>query len=173
MYKLREITREDMRIVNCWRNKPQLISCLGAPFRFINLEVDNKWFDSYMSSRDNTVCCAIADEEEMIIGLISLTKIDPVHRSCTLHIMIGEEVNQNKGAGTYAVERMLQHAFNNLNLHRVELDVLATNTRAIKLYEKVGFIREGILRKACFKNGEYVDFLHYAILDDEYMNKGP
>jgi hypothetical protein len=48
MYKLRELKREDILNINIWRANKDLIDCLGANFRFINLEVDNNWFDNYM-----------------------------------------------------------------------------------------------------------------------------
>lgn len=53
MYKLRELERKDLNIINKWRNEPELISLLGAPFRYINLDVDIKWFENYMANRGN------------------------------------------------------------------------------------------------------------------------
>ena len=47
------------------------------------------------------------------IGLISLVSIDYMNQSAELHIMIGDTNNQGKGAGTFAVRAMLEHAFNN------------------------------------------------------------
>lgn len=47
--------RKDLTIINSWRNDHELIEQLGAPFRYINLEVDPKWFDLYMSNRGNQV----------------------------------------------------------------------------------------------------------------------
>ena len=82
--------------------------------------------------------------------------------------MIGNEEHQNKGLGTFAIREILKHAFMNMNLHRVELDVLADNLRARHLYEKMGFVLEGTKRKASFKDGDYRDVCMYAILKDDY-----
>ena len=169
MYKLRELKKTDMAIVNEWRNDPELISCLGAPFRYINPDVDDKWFDTYMVNRSTTVRCAIVSEEnDRLLGLVSLTSINPLNQSAILHIMIGEKENRGKGIGFFAVSEMIRHAFFNLNLHRIELDVLSTNVAAQKLYEKCGFVREGIRRKAVFKRGSFSDMYFYAILREEY-----
>lgn len=170
MYMLRELERGDLQRVNAWRNDPELIAFLGAPFRYINLEVDTKWFDTYMANRGNVVRCAIVDDKQQdrILGLVSLTAIDHMNQSAQLHIMIGEKENQGRGIGTYAVKQMLFHAFMNMNLHRVELTVLEDNKRAQRLYEKVGFNYEGTKRKAKYKNGQFVNMLEYAILRDEY-----
>lgn len=112
MYKLRELERKDLAVVNTWRNNHELIEQLGAPFRYINLEVDQKWFDSYMNSRNNQVRCAIVEEnEDTILGMVSLVSINQINQSAEFHIMIGDESNQGKGIGTFAVKEMLNHAF--------------------------------------------------------------
>ncbi len=169
MYKLRELVRGDIPIINTWRNDPELISFLGAPFRFINSDVDDKWFDNYMMNRATNVRCAVtADDDDTILGLISLTSINQINQSATLHIMIGDKNNRGRGMGHFAVSEMVKHAFFNLNLHRVELDVLAVNTAAQRLYEKCGFVKEGVKRKAVYKNGAFVDMYTYSILREEY-----
>ena len=83
-----------------------------------------------MNNRNNTVRCSIVDSEDTIIGLVSLTSINTINQSAIFHIMIGESNNQNKGAGSFAVKSMIQHAFNNLNLRRIELSVLSNKSRA-------------------------------------------
>ena len=148
MYKLRELERKDIPQINLWRNDPQLIELLGAPFRYINQEVDIKWFESYMSNRGNAIRCAIVDTEyeDKVLGLISLVSIDYINQSAQLSIMIGERENQDKGLGSFAIREMLWHAFRNMNLQRIELTVLQDNSRARHVYEKNGFVYEGTKR---------------------------
>ena len=171
MFKLREIERRDLTDINRWRNDDELIRQLGAPFRYINSDVDIAWYDSYLSNRSKMVRCAITDENDSIIGIISLVSIDTLHQCAELHIMIGRTTDQNKGAGTFAVQKMLEHAFLNLNLNRVELSVLSTNSRAIHLYKKCGFTYEGTKRQARFKHGEFQNMDLYSVLRDEYLNR--
>lgn len=169
MLKLREVERKDLLQINSWRNNPDLIDLLGAPYRFINIDVDTKWYENYMANRNSTIRCAIVEEgKDNILGLVSLVSIDFMNQSAEFHIMIGDVQNQNKGIGTFAVQAILKHAFQNLNLHRVELTVLETNHRAQHLYEKCGFKREGIKRKAKYKNGKFVDMYLYSILREEF-----
>lgn len=169
MFRLRELERRDLEKINYWRNDPELIALLGAPFRYINSEVDLKWFENYMGNRGNAIRCAItADNNDEILGLVSLTSIDYVNQSAEFHIMLGDKENQGHGIGSYAVHAMLHHAFYNMNLHRIELDVLENNRRAQRLYEKVHFVHEGLKRKAIYKKGVFINVLHYAILREEY-----
>ena len=169
MLELREIERNDMKIINSWRNNQNVISYLGDPFRFINQDVDEKWFDNYMLNRNNCVRCAIENDQK-IVGLVSLTNIDNLNRSAEFHIMIGDVNYHNKGIGTFAVNEILKHAFYNLNLHRVMLTVLENNKRAQHVYEKLGFVKEGCLIQVYFKNGKYENAFLYSILSDEYKN---
>ena len=166
-YCLREIKRKDIEIINVLRNNKDLIDFLGAPYRYINEDVDYAWYDNYISQRKTTVRCAIIEEgNDEILGLVSLTDIDYLNQSAEFHIMIGDKANQGVGIGNFAVNMMVQHAFFNMNLQRVELSVLADNKRAIHLYEKCGFLYEGCKKKARYKNGKFVDMLLYAILRD-------
>ena len=171
MFKLREIEKRDLKSINKWRNCKQLIDCLGAPFRYISAEIDEIWYENYQKNRQTTVRCSIVDEKDEIMGLISLTSIDAINKSAELHIMIGELSNHGKGLGTFAVKEILSHAFNNLNLNKVELSVLENNKKAIALYEKCGFQFEGVKRKSVYKNGEYFDLHLYSILRSEYYGE--
>lgn len=168
MFKLRELERRDLEQINRWRNDPGLIACLGAPFRFINPEVDGRWYEGYMAGRGSAVRCAVTeDDSDEILALVSLTGIDHLNQSAELHIMVGKAENRGRGVGTFAVNAMVRHAFDNLNLHRVELSVLASNEAARRLYERAGFTREGVKRASRYKNGKFVDLLLYARLREE------
>ena len=170
MYRLRELEMNDIKIINEWRNDQELIANLGAPYRYINQDVDIKWFENYMCERNRTVRCAIVDSinDKEILGLISLLSIDTINRKAELHIMIGSQQNRGKGIGTFAVNEMLKHAFYNLNLYRIELEALETNNTAIHLYEKCGFVYEGKKRKAIYKNGKYIDMIMMGLIKDDW-----
>lgn len=168
MYKLRELEKKDIEEINNWRKNEELIQYLEAPYRYINLEVENKWYENYLNNRNNTIRCAITTQEDNIIGLITLTNINNINRSAELHIMIEKEENCGKGIGSFAINKILNHAFFDLNLNRVELEVLTQNLRAQNAYKKLGFKYEGTRRKACFKNGIYVDIDIMSILKEEF-----
>ena len=170
-YKLRELERGDMPTVNGWRNDPELVSRLGAPFRRISIEVDGEWFDRYMADRNRQIRWSIVNGDDRMIGLVSLTDIDIINRSAQFHIMIGEERDRGNGAGRFALEAMLHHAFLNLNLNRVELLVLENNETARRLYESAGFVREGSRRQVVFKNGRYINELMYSMLAGEFAER--
>lgn len=83
--------------------------------------------------------------------------------------MIGNKENRGKGIGTFAISTIVNHAFFDLNLRRIQLEVLEYNQTAQNLYRKIGFVVEGRKRKAVFKNGSYVDEMIMGLLRDEYV----
>ena len=99
-----------------------------------------------------------------IIGYLALTNIHPVHRSAELGIRIGAAADRGKGYGQAALALALKYAWNNLNLHRVQLTVFAHNTRAIGSYHAAGFEEEGRLTHAAFIDGQWVDVILMAAL---------
>lgn len=172
MVTLRELAREDIPLVNRWRQDRDLVEGLGAPTRYITEEVDHAWFDEYLRRRGVDVRCAIlAERESEPVGLASLTGIDSVHRRAEFHLLIGRRDLHGRGLGTDATLATLRHAFHDLNLHRVFVWVLATNTAAIRVYEKVGLRREGVAREAAYKRGRYEDLLHMGILSHEFERR--
>jgi RimJ/RimL family protein N-acetyltransferase len=68
---------------------------------------------------------------------------------------------------------LLDYAFKGLDFRRVSLEVLAINTNAIKLYEKLGFVREGIRRKEFFLDGKYLDSYIYGLLSEDFSIQIP
>ena len=169
MYRLRELERDDLLVINTWRRDEELIDYLGAAFRYINVEVENKWFDDYMLNREKNIRCSILNEEDDVVGLVSLTQINRLNQSAVAHIMIGENKNRERGIGYYAVNQILKHAFYDMNFNRVELTVLESNQRSINVAKKVGFKQEGNKRQAAFKKGKFVNTIIMAILKEDYI----
>jgi diamine N-acetyltransferase len=166
---LRELSRDDIPLVNRWRQDRDLVDGLGAPARYITEEVDHAWFEDYLRRRGVDVRCAIlVDGDTEPVGLVSLTGIDPVHRRGEFHLLIGRRDLHGRGLGSDAARQMLRHAFHDLNLHRVFLSVLSSNAAAIRVYEKAGFQREGLARQAAYKRGRYEDLVEMAILSREF-----
>ncbi|MEI4828443.1 GNAT family protein [Bacillus sp. FJAT-53711] len=111
----------------------------------------------------------ILDNE--LIGFVAIHKIEWNNRSGLLAIGIGEVKHRSKGYGTDALQLVLRFAFHELNLDRVGLDVIEYNTRAIRAYEKVGFLHEGRIRSAVYRDGKRYDRIIMGILRSEWEAK--
>lgn len=83
--------------------------------------------------------------------------------------MIGEPDYWGKGHGKDALNVLLHYLFYSLNLERIQIDTWSGNQRAIRFFEKCGFVLEGKLRKGEFINGSYYDTIIMSILREEYQ----
>jgi RimJ/RimL family protein N-acetyltransferase len=167
-FYLREISESDLLLINQWRNDKELIDLLGNNFLFIAEEVDHAWYENYLRNRANNVRLMIVESEKSLpIGTVQLTNIHLINRSAEFSVMIGNKDYWSKGAGFFSTASILKHGFENLNLNRIYLTVLEYNERAIKVYERAGFIREGLLREAIFKNGKFRNLVQMSVLKSE------
>lgn len=107
--------------------------------------------------------------EEQMIGFIALWGISWTHGEAYVALGIGEPQYRSKGYGTEAMGLALQYAFEELNLQRVTLLVFEYNQRAIRSYEKSGFIREGTIRQAMRRDGRRWDWYLMGILRSEWQ----
>ena len=83
-------------------------------------------------------------------------------------IAIGEAKCRGKGYGYEVMQLVLRFAFDELNLHRIQLTVFSYNERAIALYEKLGFHREGVYREHLQRDGRRYDMYLYGLLRSEW-----
>ena len=103
-------------------------------------------------------------QDPAIIGYVQINGINSVHRSAEIGIRIGEEKHRGQGYGKEALRLAVEFCWNHLNLNRVQLVVFKHNVRAISAYKAVGFRKEGVLRKAAFIGGGWVDLCVMAAL---------
>lgn len=103
------------------------------------------------------------------LGEVVILDIDPDNHSAGIRIALFSPDDFGKGYGTEAMRLMLAQAFQTLKLHRLALEVYDFNPRAQRVYEKVGFRREGLLRDALFYDGEYHDTIVMSILAHEWQ----
>lgn len=111
--------------------------------------------------------------DNRLIGFVDLYIYAPFHREAWVGIGLGEKEFWGKGYGTDAMRLALRFAFQELNMFRVSLDVFEYNPRAIRSYEKAGFVLEGRSRQSICRDGKRYDLLIMGILRDEWfsMNK--
>jgi RimJ/RimL family protein N-acetyltransferase len=101
------------------------------------------------------------------VGEAVLNQWDPGNESCNFRIFIGPR-GRDRGLGTEATRLIVGYGFERLRLHRISLEVYAFNPRARRVYEKVGFRPEGVLRDSLRYNGEWIDATIMSILAAEW-----
>lgn len=125
------------------------------------------FFDKSMEE-DNRYLFLIISSDGRIIGESVINEIDFNLRCANFRIGIYHSAERGKGIGTWVVETTRDFAFEELKLHRLELDVFSFNPRAERVYHKAGFKREGVLRDAILDGDNYADDILMSILEDEW-----
>jgi RimJ/RimL family protein N-acetyltransferase len=160
---LAPVRDDDRAALFAWINDRES-ALLSAPYRPVHERDHEAWFDA-VRQRDDVVLFGIrARDDDRLLGTCQLLGIDRRSRGAELRIRLGEEGDRGRGHGSEALRLLLRHAFDDLNLRRVSLQVLATNERAIAAYRSAGFAQEGRLREAAYVDGAYVDVLLFATL---------
>lgn len=167
--KLRPIEPKDSQRIYEFLNDPDIYQSLGG-FRFgMSRYEAERWIELHSGYNTNDYIWAICDlDNDIYLGHVGLYKINYRVGSAEFGIMIGDKTQWGKGIGKEVLRFIINLAFFELNLRRIELSVLANNLKAIKLYESVGFIKEGTLRQYQYKNGQYIDLIIMSILREEY-----
>jgi len=109
-------------------------------------------------------------QNEKPIGIITLDGIQWNHGEGWLSVGLGEREYWGKGYGSDAIELILRFAFAELNLHRISLTVFEYNHRAIRVYERFGFVREGRARSFLKRDGRHWDLLFFGLLRSEWKS---
>jgi diamine N-acetyltransferase len=168
--RLRHVEREDLPKFVDWLNDPEVRHGLAMYLPLSSAEEEN-WFAELLKRPGDEQPLVIEVRGEAgwaMIGNSGFFRFDWRNRNAELGIMIGDKTYWNQGYGTEAVRLLLRHGFTTLNLHRVFLRVFENNPRAIRAYEKAGFVHEGRMRQAEYHDGQYWDVLLMSVLSPEW-----
>lgn len=163
--RLRSIERTDIPTFLRWMNDPEVRENLLL-FKPVSSMDEERWVDS-LRDRTNELVLAVEAEIDgtwIHVGNVGLHDMDTKNRTAELGIVLGEKEHWGKGLGPSACRTMVRFAFDEMNLHRLDLSVFEFNTRAVRCYEKVGFKREGVRREALFHLGRYHDIIVMGLL---------
>lgn len=146
----------------------ELIKMYGGDTRNLSpktMEEANKFVDAIKASK--LEWCV--EFEGRFVGQARLT-VNEMDNRARYAVGLFDPSVWSKGLGTEITQLVLQYAFEELQLHRVDLRVLQYNKRAIGCYEKCGFIQEGVEREGAFIEGKYETDVFMSILDREYQS---
>ncbi len=173
--RLRRHVASDLDKIHRWQNDPELL--------FLNSETESEWsvdqtkehLERWILSHERRshslyfAVCSAADD--VLIGFAALALVDLLHERCRLAITLDRKY-WGMAYGHHTLVGLLSFAFGPLALHRVVGEVYDFNERAIRLLERLGFRREGVMRENIWKN-EWRDGLVFGMLRAEYEVRQP
>lgn len=146
-----------------WLSSEDLQKTFGVR-QAISLETHRRWVDA----AHDTKIWAIVDKSKTHVGNV-LLKINERHRSAYFQIYIGAPEARGMGLGEQAFMAAMRMAYEDYKLHRVWLHTFPENTRAESLYQKHGFVLEGVEREALYIDGRYVTQRRWSLLASEWL----
>lgn len=162
---LRTVEDEDVEFIRDTFNLPEVRKFLShrGPQ---NLEQERGFFEEVISGDEETNLAICRDKE--MIGLISLTeqKEEGVKE---IGLWLHPDHHGN-GYGTEASELMISYAFNELRVHKIIAKAMESNTGSQRIWEKLGFQKEGELRENTYRNGSYEDVYIYGVIKNEWLS---
>ena len=165
---LRRPEPDDVPALYTQKNDPDVSAHLGGFSRGYAVSDIRDWVETRRTHPDDLVWVIADSSSNACLGHAGLYRIDHRVRSAELAIMIGAKDRWGRGIGTSVTTAVLGYGFHWLNLNRIQLTVLATNSRAMRLYESVGFRREGVLRESQYQDGCYVSVVLMSVLRSEF-----
>jgi RimJ/RimL family protein N-acetyltransferase len=167
---LRPPEREDLDAIREWMNHTGVWRPALGP-NPMNGELGEQFFEDVLTTEDDVILLVCVDESP--IGQVSLvaTEYGPTDTDRARRMELGYHLHPDhhgQGYGAEAVRLLVQFAFEDLNLRRVEADVGAFNDASVGLLESLGFQREGARREAAYYRGDYYDMLTYGLLREEW-----
>jgi UDP-4-amino-4,6-dideoxy-N-acetyl-beta-L-altrosamine N-acetyltransferase len=158
---LRPLREEDGARVLAWRNAPHVAEHMFADGTISEAE-HKGWLASVLRSATKRYWVIEADGSP--VGLANLVDIDPHNRRADWGFYLGEPSARGAGVGRAALYLVIEQAFGRHGLHRLTCSALAENEPALRLYDSMGFEREGRLRDQVMKGGRFHDVILFGLL---------
>lgn len=165
---LRPVEPEDAKFLAKGENDPVVREALFLALP-VSLTNEQEKVEQFIKSKEAIVLIIVEKATDQPVGQTAFFRIDYISRAALFYLAILDPAFWSKGYGSEATQLMVDYAFKTLNLNRIQLHVCAENTPAIKIYERVGFQKEGVLRQAMYRNGNYVDFWVMGILRSDWL----
>lgn len=163
---LRRARAEDIEARRKLGNDPDIVRMYGGDSRNarpMTEEEAERWVQRLLDHDHAWIIDAGA-----LIGEIRLDRVDFWDKRAVLAVGIADKARLGQGLGTEAIRLVLRYAFDVLDLHRISARVLEFNTRAIRAYEKCGFVVEGRERESAHVDGKWHDDVMMGVLGNEF-----
>ena len=161
---LRAIEENELSILKNWRNK-DFVRKTTREFKLLNMINQKNWFESiHQENPPKIIMLGVENKKKSLIGICGLTYIDWKNKNAEISIILSNRNWQKTKEAKNTIEILLKYGFGELNLHRIWAEIFDTAPENIKLFEKAGFKKEGILRQKLWRNGKWNNSTIYSKL---------
>ena len=174
---LRQFTRDDFPRLIAWVDESGaefFVQWAGTAFEF---PLDEAQLEAHLAEAEGPeasrrLFAAADDASGEVVGHVELSRLDRANRSATIsRLLVGEPSSRGKGTGAQIVSCLLDTAFGEMQLDRVDLYVLEFSLAAIRLYEGLGFKTEGHVVEARRAGGKYWNAYYMTMLKEQWLGR--
>lgn len=165
---LREMTPQDVTALLKHLGNPEVVKYIDVQPIKTREQADEwlKWMGSFFSARDGLRWGVILKADDTFIGSAGIHNWNREARYAEVGYDIAEAY-WGHGYATEVVQAIIDFGMDRMHLNRIEADVIDGNTASMRVLEKLGFRREGVLRERVYKQGKYHDVHLFALLRKE------
>ena len=167
--RLREVRADDAPALLAIHSDPQVMRYWSYPAWTQAAQAERKVADIQRQRRElDILVWAIADAgSDRLVGTSAVFTIDLVQGRAEIGYSLHRDW-QGRGLASEALRLILRYLFDELGLRRIEADADPRNAASCRLLEKLGFVREGLLRERWHVNGEICDTAFYGLLRRDF-----
>ena len=158
--KLAPFRKKHLEISRQWMNDREICRLFNRIYRPLSAAAQKKWYGNLI--KDKSQLTLAIEVNGVYVGNIGLKNISYIDSKGEYYILIGNKDYWGKGIGTKATIKFLNYIKKNLKLHKIYLHVDETNIPALKLYKKVGFVKEGILKDELIRENKHITMVRMA-----------
>jgi len=161
---------EDAQFVNKLRQQDTLEELIGGVKRPVPYEREVKWIqDIILGDNQHIIYYAVTEKnDDNIIGYVSISEIDYRNGTCHFSGIKIDPDRSGKGLGTEAVLKSMKYVFEELRMERCMALCLENNSASVRMFEKAGFKKEGLMRRNIYKNGKHSNQWLLSIIREDY-----
>jgi [ribosomal protein S5]-alanine N-acetyltransferase len=161
MISLREYSQTDLERLVTLANNQSVSRYLVSTFPYPYTRADAEWWIA-SGSKQNGAITRVIENDGLFVGSVGITPQSGWRdHVAEIGYWVAEE-HWGKGIATMALRQMTDYGFSQRNLRKLSAPVLAPNVASMKVLEKCGYQREGILKNEVQKGGTYFDTHHFA-----------
>ena len=165
---LRALEKEDLEILKEWRNSKHVRKSTRE-YKLLNMINQNNWFESiHQLNPPREIMFGILNKRKKLIGVTGLTYIDWKNRNSEISIYFSTNNWQTKSEAKEVINLILEYGFEELNLHRLYVEIFSLMKENIKLFSQLKFIKEGELREKIWRQNKWWDTIIFSKLSSEY-----
>ncbi|MGP4109317.1 GNAT family N-acetyltransferase [Streptomyces sp. 4N509B] len=167
LVRLRAMEPEDGEALWRWNHDAEVMRWMNDGYAESLARVSHRMENRAPATYGDVIYGVEVLADGRLVGLVRLRDAEPETGCAELDVYLGEKDSWGHGYATDAVRAMCRYGFDKMRLHKISLDVVTENHAARRVYEKVGFVEEGRLRKVFRRDGAWYDMIVMGLFEEE------